>query len=131
MESEGVANVRAPAGERGRDRAASLRASVHELWSAMENPVLGREFRSRMRGARSYIITGAYTLVVMTFVMAAYWSLTSRYEVGTVSQGAANQIAAQAGRAIWTWGCLAQAVLLALIVPAFTCGSITLERERD
>lgn len=78
-----------------------------------------------MRGIRSYVVTGGYTLVVMMFVLIAYWLAAS------VEGGPLNRKAAEAGRAIWTWGCIAQAVLLPLMVPAFTCGAITVERERD
>ncbi|MCC2670343.1 MAG: hypothetical protein K0Q72_2814, partial [Armatimonadetes bacterium] len=47
------------------------------------------------------------------------------------SPGAVNQRAAEVGRGLWMWGCIGQAILLPLVVPAFTCGAITLERERD
>lgn len=111
-----------------------LGSPVTRLWDALENPVLGREFRSRMRGARSYVITGCYTLVVMVFVLAAYWMLASQAGTGLSPLGGGSQLNRQAagvGRGIWTWGCLAQAALLPLMVPAFTCGAITLERERE
>ncbi|HEU4752857.1 MAG TPA: ABC transporter permease subunit [Armatimonadota bacterium] len=104
----------------------ALLPRARRLWDELENPVLGREFRSRMRGARSYLITGAYAGVVMTAVLLVYWTVAANTEPRT-----GNQLAAEAGRAIWTWGCIAQAVLLPLVVPAFTCGAITLERERD
>src|SRR5688500_11789770 len=95
------------------------------LLAAAENPVLGREFRSRMRGARSYLITGGYTLVVITFVLIAYGMLSSS------ADAPANAMASRVGRGIWMWGCIAQCLLVPMLVPAFTCGAITLERERD
>jgi ABC-type transport system involved in multi-copper enzyme maturation permease subunit len=88
--------------------------------------VLGREFRSRMRGARSYVLTGAYTLMVGALVLAVYSTFLNR----ATTSLATNQIAAEMGRALWTAGCIVQALLLPLMVPAFTCGAITLERER-
>jgi hypothetical protein len=99
---------------------------LRSLWDRLENPVLGREFRSRMRGARSYWITGSYTLVVGVFVLIAYWLLAAEQHGRSM-----NQAAAEVGRGIWLWGSVTQAVLLPLIVPAFTSGAITLERERD
>ena len=87
---------------------------------------MGREFRSRMRGARSYQILGGYTLALALLVLAVYFSLT-RDELAATP----NQYAATIGRGIWTWGCFGQAMLVPLIVPAFTCGAITLERERE
>jgi ABC-type transport system involved in multi-copper enzyme maturation permease subunit len=109
---------------------ADLRLRARRLWDGLENPVLGREFRSRMRGTRSYAIIGTYTLLVMAIVMIAYWTLSSTAG-GAGGVFGANQLAARVGRGIWLWGCVAQAGLLPLIVPAFTCGAITLERERD
>ncbi|HTE20136.1 MAG TPA: hypothetical protein VK689_17365, partial [Armatimonadota bacterium] len=103
-----------------------VRSRARQAWDWLENPVLGREFRGRMRGSRSYVITGSYTLVVMVFVLGAYWFLAAR-ESGEPM----NQLAAEVGRGIWLWGCLAQALLLPLMVPAFTCGAITQERERE
>jgi hypothetical protein len=103
-----------------------LAAWMHALPERLENPVLGRELRGRMRGARSYLVTGGYTLVVIVFVLVTYWGLTN-----STQPGALNTLAARVGRGIWTWGCIAQALLVPLMVPAFTCGGITLERERD
>lgn len=94
-------------------------------WERLENPVLGREFRGRMRGARSHLITGSYALLVVLAVLIAYAQTASAG--GTAS----NQLAASVGRAIWSWGCLLQSILLPLMVPAFTCAAITFERERD
>jgi ABC-type transport system involved in multi-copper enzyme maturation permease subunit len=102
-------------------------ARVARWWEASENPVLGKELRSRMRGPRSYAITGCYTLVVMAFVLFIYYMLAANADQAQ----SLNRQAATVGRGIWTWGCLVQAVLLPLVVPAFTCGAITLERERD
>ena len=92
---------------------------------AAGDPVLGREFRGRMRGARSHLITGAYALLVVLVVLIAYAQTAA-------AQGTdANQLASKVGRAIWSWGCLLQSILLPLMVPAFTCAAITFERERD
>lgn len=104
----------------------ALRGRLRSFGEKLENPVLSREFRSRMRGARSYLITGAYTLIVMVCVLAAYGTLANGGEGGP-----ANALASRVGRGIWTWGCFAQGLLVPLLVPTFTCGAITLERERD
>ena len=93
-------------------------------WERLENPVLGREFRGRMRGARSHLITGAYALLVIMVVLTAYAQATAGGTDG-------NQLASKVGRSIWSWGCLVQSILLPLMVPAFTCAAITFERERD
>lgn len=98
---------------------------VRRLAERWENPVLGKEFRSRMRGARAHVITGGYTLAVISFVLVAYGILANQADTS------GNVLASSVGSGIWTWGCLAQGILVPLMVPAFTCGAITLERERD
>lgn len=79
-----------------------------------------------MRGARSYVIILVYALTVTTFVLGAYAVLSMES-----SATETNRLAAQMGRAIWFWGCAAQAGLLPLLVPGFTCGAITIEREKQ
>ena len=106
-----------------------MAAVLHQLAllrERFENPVMERELRSRMRGGRSYLITGGYTLLVGICVLIVYSQVPA-----TASALAMGEVASRTGRAIWTWGCCVQAVLLPLMVPAFTCGAITLERERD
>lgn len=103
----------------------SLGQQLAGWWDRCENPVLGREFRARMRGVRSYWITGVYAVTVMGCVLLAYALLSASSDLS------ANRLAATVGRGVWFWGALLQAMLLPLIVPAFTCGAITLERERE
>ncbi|MBM3457685.1 MAG: hypothetical protein FJX77_04035 [Armatimonadetes bacterium] len=97
------------------------------LWGLWENPVLGREFRSRFRGGRSFLVTGGYTLVVAAAFLIAYWSAAYSITTGP-STGPA---AARLGQMLWTVGVVTQAILLPLSAPAFTCGGISLERERE
>lgn len=103
----------------------TLRRRMLGAWAALENPVLGREFRSRMRGDRAFRVTGGYALVVALLVVVVYW--VSIAAERALSPEAITRIS----RGVWFGGCAAQAWLIPLIVPAFTCGAITLERERD
>ncbi len=112
-------------------RRRTLVQSLGAGWDLLENPVLGKEFRSRMRGSRAYVIQGVFTLVVMAAVLITYYLLLTQTSVATGTAVTLNQRAATVGRAIWSWGCMIEAMLLPLIVPAFTCGAITLERERE
>src|SRR3954462_101117 len=99
-----------PASPKGRPAPSGVGLSSR-VWDYLENPVMGREFRARMRGTRSYVITGSYTLVVAVFVMAAYWTLSASLEgSGSPVSAAAsisrlNRHAAEVGRGIWMWGC--------------------------
>ncbi len=101
--------------------------TLTRAWERFENPVLGREFRSRFRGARSYVITGVYTLLVGAIFLIVYGATVGSLE-DSLSQ---NAQAARIGRGVWLAGCITQAILLPLTAPAFTCGAITMERERS
>lgn len=96
------------------------------LWLACENPVLGRELRERMRGARSYGITGAYTAAICAWVFLLYTGLNHLFR-----DLPPPQAAPLLGEGIWTWGCVLQGFLLPLAMPALTAGAITYERERE
>lgn len=105
----------------GRDGAARFR---------LENPVLVKEFRTRMRGTRAYWLLLLYTLLLAGVLALMYFW----FEVSTIqhrSDGEALGRAAQElGRAIYSFVFIAQALMVALITPAITAGTLTIEREQ-
>ncbi len=104
----------------------TLLQQLGTLGDLLENPVRDRELRSRMRGGRTYWITGGYATAVSVFVLFLYGWLPHQYQ-GVEMKAAAPGIA----QSLWVWGCALQAVLLSFFVPAFTAGSIARERERE
>lgn len=95
-------------------------------WRAFRlNPVMMKELRGRMRGARAFVVMGVYLGLMSLFtvlVYAAYPNLT-RYSGPVLATG-------QLGRVLFNTIIGIEMVLIMFIVPAFTSGAITGERER-
>jgi ABC-type transport system involved in multi-copper enzyme maturation permease subunit len=93
-----------------------------------ENPVLVKEFRTRMRGGKAYGVLLGYTLLLTLFIAIAYiqWVASLQASGGTFSARAGFE----AGQVFYRTLFVAQALMIALITPAITAGAITLEREQ-
>lgn len=94
------------------------------VWRISQNPVLVHEMRSRMRGARAYWILLAYLAVVTGALGVGLFGAASR------AQGSGLNLSISGSDLLGPLIAV-QAVLLALIAPAVTCGAITLEREHQ
>jgi ABC-type transport system involved in multi-copper enzyme maturation permease subunit len=90
-----------------------------------ENPILTKELRTRMRGARAYWILLAYVGLPSLVVLLTYISYTAydRY-------GYSSQTAFQLGKVFYSTVFTIQAILVGLITPALTAGGISLEKEQ-
>jgi ABC-type transport system involved in multi-copper enzyme maturation permease subunit len=93
-----------------------------------ENPVLVKEFRTRMRGGKAYGVLLGYTLLLTLFMAVVYlqWVASLQTSGGTFSARAGFE----EGRVFFRTLFVAQALMIALITPAITSGAITLEREQ-
>ncbi|RMG84335.1 MAG: hypothetical protein D6712_11465 [Chloroflexi bacterium] len=95
-------------------------------WRAFRlNPVMMKELRGRMRGARAFVVMGVYLGLMSLFtvlVYAAYPNIT-RYSGPVLATG-------ELGRVLFNTVIGIEMVLIMFIVPAFTSGAITGERER-
>src|SRR3954453_5094944 len=91
------------------------------------NPVLVKEFRTRMRGARAYWVLLTYVLLLTLVVGATYLTWCSDNSEG----GVTHQAASNTGRSLFQILFSLQAGLVALITPAITAGAITIEREQQ
>lgn len=92
----------------------------------VENPVLTKELRTRMRGARSYWILFFYLFVlsiILFFSYLTWWQSQQRF-------GMSGQAAFTVGKTFYQVLFGTQAVLVGLITPALTAGGITMEREQ-
>ncbi len=87
----------------------------------MINPVLVKELRSRMRGRRAFLVQAIYILLLSVFFYLGYLSRT---------QSRSYYYRQDMGKEIFTWISFTQLVLVTLIAPAFTCGSVTGEKEQ-
>jgi len=118
-----------------RSRWAALRlGSVAAAFAraTVDNPVLVKEFRTRMRGTRAYWVLLGYTLLLAAVVAMMYFGFESnmvqRADSGGI--GAAAEGARDLGRSIFSFVFIAQAIMVALITPAITSGTVTIEREQ-
>lgn len=93
--------------------------------SVYDNPVITREFRTRMRGWKAFATMGGYILLLAAVQLIAYYSLWSSYSSSGESFGNAKIGLQLFSTLIWT-----QTILLALIVPSLTSGAITTELEK-
>ncbi len=123
---DALARVAGAAGQRAADLWARLGRAT------LDNPVLVKEFRTRMRGTRSYWMLLGYTLLLAGVLAMMYFA----YETSTASQadtlyGNLNtQGARDLGRQIYYFVFIAQAIMVALITPAITAGTVSIEREQ-
>ncbi len=86
----------------------------------LDYPLLLREVRTRMRGTRTFVIVFVYDLLLIGFMALVYAEETAHPQYTNV----------ELGRSIFGLVSYAQLVLMLLIAPATTSGSISAERER-
>jgi ABC-type transport system involved in multi-copper enzyme maturation permease subunit len=103
--------------------------------ATVDNPVLVKEFRTRMRGTRAYWILLGYTLLLAGVLAIMYFSYEAQQAVSVdpmtgMAGGFNTQGARELGRAIYWFAFIAQAIMVALITPAITSGAVTIEREQ-
>jgi ABC-type transport system involved in multi-copper enzyme maturation permease subunit len=87
-----------------------------------------KELRGRMRGRRAFVVLTVYLLLVGGFAWAIQAFLERTY---AGSYGGFNYAAAEIGRGIFLALLLLETLLIVLLAPAFTAGSISLEREKQ
>lgn len=88
------------------------------------NPILVKELRSRMRGARAFVLMTIYLLVLSGVTLLLYAAL-----IGTVGNdlNAGRQI----GKTLFIVIAAVALIEVCLITPALTSGAIAAERERQ
>lgn len=117
-----------PAGPRQVPRGGPERLA-ERVRAALDNPVLVKEFRTRMRGTRAYWLLLIYTLLLAAIVGLMYFG----YETAASQDpgvDANTRAARDLGRNIYYFVFIAQAIMVALITPAITAGTVTIEREQ-
>ncbi len=89
------------------------------------NPVVLKELRGRMRGARAFLVLTIYLALMSGFVTLVYLVYTSTASVIGPSQGG------EIGRILFVSIVGVELFLVTFIAPAFAAGSISGERERQ
>lgn len=88
------------------------------------NPVIVKELRGRMRGWRALVVLLIY-LIVLSFITWLTYVAVSANVSGTTGPESA-----QVGKFIFSVLVIFQTIMVSLLTPAFTAGSITSEREQ-
>lgn len=92
----------------------------------VDNPVVLKELRGRMRGARAFVVLTVYLLLLSAFSSLIYLTVSesSMSLGGQVSVG-------EIGRSLFTGVVAIEMMLVMFIAPAFTSSSISSEREHQ
>ena len=88
------------------------------------NPVMLKELRERMRGARAFVVITVYLGLMSGFTVLVY--LLQR---GVVQTGGSS-VTGELGRTLFEGVFGLELLLIIFIAPAFTAGSVSNERER-
>lgn len=91
------------------------------------NPVIIKELRGRMRGARAAVTLTFYLIILAGVMLLFYWMM--RPSVSYNSFGGPTN-AANIGKFLFSALVLFQTIMVCLLTPAFTAGAITSEREQ-
>jgi hypothetical protein len=89
------------------------------------NPVMVRELRGRMRGARAFVVITIYLALMSGFALLLYIIVSS------VNSASASAATGQIGRDLFAGVVGIELLLIIFIAPSFTAGAITGERERQ
>jgi len=91
--------------------------------SFINNPIIAKELKSRMRGKQGFVMLTAYLALISLVIYVVF-----AYSVNTA--GNSVWILQQTGKKIFQVVVLLELVMTGFIGPALTAGSITAERER-
>ena len=95
-----------------------------DLRAFRTNPVMLKELRERMRGARAFVVITVYLALMSGFAVLLY--LVQR----GVVQDAGSAVTGELGRTLFAGVVGIELLLIIFIAPAFTAGAVTSERER-
>jgi ABC-2 type transport system permease protein len=99
---------------------------MNPIATALWNPIVAKEYRSRMRTWRSPLAMTVYILLLGGLGWAIFSAMTFSARSSFTGSQAANY-----GQGLFMYLVLFQMVLLAFITPALTAGAISSERERQ
>ena len=94
----------------------------------LDNPVVTKELRGRMRGTRTYWLLFGYLLVLSLILLFSYLGWYAQHSSGMEIGG--SEAGFTVGRNFFKTLFYSQAVMMALITPALTAGAISVEREQ-
>ena len=102
---------------------AGRRAGVAVRDMTVDNPVLVRDVRTRMRGGKPFMLVGAYAALLTVAALIAY--ANAPFE--DISRGSSSS---PVGSILFATIVILQAVLLTIITPGLTAAAIASEKEK-
>jgi len=105
--------------------------TVHAPWwkrgfqNVVENPVIAKELRGRMRGRQAFILISAYLTLLSAFIIILYLLATS----GMGNDRWTPDFRQTLGKTIFGTVILMELVMIPFIAPGLTSGAIAAERE--
>jgi len=103
---------------------AALRALLAEL-NPLDNPLVVRDLRSRMRGLRLFLLIVLCQSAVLV-TLASLWGITGSLR----ARGVGPELIAAYGHRLLVAVMVVQAFMVCLVVPAMAAGAFTSEREK-
>jgi ABC-2 type transport system permease protein len=91
----------------------------------MDNPIITKELKSRMRGRQGFIIIGAYLALISLVIGLIYLFLALDGSISNGNPGFLQTV----GKVIFSTVVLLELLMLGFIGPALTAGAISSERE--
>lgn len=89
------------------------------------NPIIVKELRSRMRGTRPFI-----TITIMLLVLAGITFGVYRIAIASFNSYSGSPISPQLGQTLFVMLSFLLLIVICILTPAVTAGSITTEREQ-
>src|SRR5512138_1751389 len=117
-------NLEAPASMPKKEKGMKLRNPFKRI---MDNPVILKELRGRMRGKQAFILLTVYLGLIAILIGIMYISVTS----GSSSMRWNPSLRQEVGKAIFGGVVLLELLLVSFIGPGLTAGAITGEREHQ
>lgn len=93
----------------------------------LDNPVIAKELKGRMRGGRSFTLLSVYLALISFFIVLIYLFLSVD---GSLSTGSLEYLQI-VGKMIFSTVILLELLMIGFIGPALTSGAISSERERQ
>lgn len=91
----------------------------------LSNPLVTKELRGRMRGARAFVVLSVYLLLLSCFTSIIY------YAFSVTSSGPGGGLAmAEAGKVIFYSVVVIEIFMVSFVTPGFTSSAISSEKER-
>ena len=91
----------------------------------MDNPIITKELKGRMRGRQGFIILGSYLALISFFIVLIYVFLAVDGNISNGDPGFLQTV----GKVIFSTVVMLELLMLGFIGPALTAGAISSERE--